>query len=36
MVAALHSVNGFLILLVAIVHARWAWRATRGSTPAVS
>jgi hypothetical protein len=31
-VAALHPVNGFLILLLAIAHGRWAWRATHEAT----
>ena len=34
-VAALHPVNGFLILLLAIVLARRAWAVARASRPAV-
>lgn len=36
MVAALHPVNGFLILLLSIVVARAAWAARSGRTPAAS
>jgi hypothetical protein len=34
MIAALHPVNGFLLLVVAIVITRWSWAVRREAAPA--